>query len=186
MDLSKVKVGDEVLSCLKGWCTVISTKSSSKFSVETELDVYMLDGRASEEDINPEIMLHRPQKKKWKPDAKENGVTIRLNGEIDKNKPNANLIEEGRVYNTEAQAKHAYKSIRICQIFNAYVAVYAPDYVADWDDTDQVKCSIFYNHDGKAWDFTTTCLYQHPEIVYMPEETAKQLRKDLNDEVVKL
>ena len=186
MDLSKVKVGDEVFSCLKGWMKVQVVSLHSEFPVETKLGLYMLDGRASGDDINPEITDWKPQKREWKPKLYERGFVIGDNGRIDR------LItplttKEDRVYSTETQAKHAYKSIRACQILNAYVAEFAPDWRADWDNSShQIKYFVKYNHSTGYWNVYDDCQIQTKERVYMPKETAVQLCKDLNEGVVKL
>ncbi len=191
MDLKKVKIGDEVYSCLKGWGKVIELRQAGfKVNYRREFEqIYYYDGLTDARDINPEITDWKPKKRKWEPSIKTKGsYRITAHGTIVHAYPKTvpDNIHEGRVYNTQTQAKHAYKSIRACQILNAYVAEFAPDWRADWGDSYQTKAFIYSNHHTDEWFIGKDYTHQSFSIVYMPKETAEQLCKDLNNGIVKL
>ena len=191
MDLSKIKVGDEAYSCLRGWGKVIQKTDHDFFvSFKHTKSVFQFDGKYYSTDIKPEITDWRPKKREWKPsiEYEELGYMLTTTGEVDTIPPvnYYTSIEEGRVYNTKDQAKHAYKSIRACQILNAYVAEFAPDWKADWSDGTQSKCYVVrFQHENK-WLIQSDLYISSPGIVYMPREIAKQLCEDLNNGVVEL
>jgi hypothetical protein len=188
MDLSKVKIGDEVYSCLKGWGEVSElTKNCLNVAFPgwgcVYKHEYYYNGKNNRIDINPEITDWKPKRQEWKPSGFEYRISNMGNIGIFED-DFAKEITEGRVYNTEAQAIYAYKSIRACQILNAYVAEFAPDWKADWGDDGQAKYCVEYDQD--VWYLNYTTIHRYMETVYMPKSTAEQLCKDLNDGVVKL
>jgi len=158
MDLSKVKVGDEVFSILRE-CGKVITKSDNLFQVEFKncnSCEYTFDGRYFSNDINPEIIDWWPQREEWMPQFH----LVKYDG---------------------------LQTIKCCKIFCSYVAELAPDWKADWDNPDQLKHYVYYDHFAKEWRNTYSSeTYQLPSTVYMSQEIAVQLRKDLNDGVVKL
>ena len=57
MNLEKVKVGDEVYSCLAGWEEVVSVIQSHTYPIQTEQGTtYTLKGERLRTHINPEII----------------------------------------------------------------------------------------------------------------------------------
>ena len=188
MDLSEVKVGDEVYSILRGWGKVMNINEQS-FSVnfnKLAQAVYYFNGKYFESDINPEITDWRKKKREWQPKSYPNGYIIWSNGDIDSGLGALKLVKEGRVYNTKEQAEYAYKSIRACQILNAYKAEFAPDWRPDWTNPNQKKWYVYYSSEFKTWGIDYRHLHQIPELVCFPTSIVKQLCKDLNDGVVKL
>lgn len=192
MDLSKVQVGDKIYSCLKGWGKVIAihkilfnvkfNHNNNRFS----LAHYDYSGRANNTDLNPEITNWRKKRREWKPKSYSDGYIIWTNGDIGSTIGAARIIKEGRVYATKKQAKYAYKSIRACQILNAYKAEFAPGWRPDWNDPEQRKWYVYYNIELEKWGMGYCFKQQSPELVCFSTSIVKQLCKDLNDGVVKL
>ena len=188
MDLSKVQIGDKVYSCLKGWGEV-TRKTNKVFTVDFQKIIqgnYYFDGKYFESDIKAEITNWRKKRREWQPENYPDGYTIWADGDIVSIGSNKKRTNEGRVYATKKQAEYAYKSIRACQILNAYKAEFAPDWRPDWNNPEQRKWYVYYDAKLKEWDVRYWLCQQIPGIVCFPKEIAEQLCKDLNDEVVKL
>ncbi len=87
-------------------------------------------------------------------------------------------------------------SIRACEILTAYLAEFAPDWQADWEDEKQKKWCVWYTYADIIYDpvsFNDRCWLKSyettvktPGVVYMPREIAYQLCEDLNNGVVEL
>ena len=168
MDLSKIKVGDEVCSCFRGWGEVqklFSQRFTVNFKHNRELSYYYT-GKYYSTDINPEITDWRPKKREeWKPQL--------------------HLVKP-----------HGMKTIRACKTLAAYVAEFAPDWQADWEDEKQKKWSVWYDYADIVYDsvsYNDCCWLKSyettvkaPGVVYMPKEIAYQLCEDLNNGVVEL
>jgi len=189
MDLSKVQIGDKVYSCLKGWGEVIWVNKHS-FNVnfnKLAQAVYYFNGKYFQSDIKAEITNWRKKRREWQPENYPDGYTIWADGKIASTWSNGrNVIKEGRVYATREQAEYAYKSIRACQILNAYKAEFAPDWRPDWANPNQNKWYIYYNIELEKWGMVHCFRQQIPELVCFPKEIAEQLCKDLNNGVVEL
>ena len=156
MDLSKVKVGDGVCSCLRGWGEVFE-KTEHHFFVKFEhtRKVFKFDGKYYSTDINPEIIDWEPKKREWGPQL--------------------HLVKP-----------HGMETIRACKTLSAYVAEFAPDWKADWSDVTQSKHSVVYCLYENKWLVQSHLHLSSPEIVCMPQEIAYQLCEDLSNGVVEL
>jgi len=188
MDLSEVKVGDEVYSILRGWGEVTYTENEFvRVLFENGMHTdYCLDGKYFKFDINPEITDWKKKRREWQPKSHPDSYGIWSNGDIRYIWHNNDVVKEGRVYATKKQAKYAYKSIRACQILNAYKAEFAPGWRPDWNDPEQRKWYVYYNIELEKWGMGYCFKQQSPELVCFPTSIVKQLCKDLNDGVVKL
>ncbi len=167
MDLSKIKVGDEAYSCLRGWGKVIQKTDHDFFvSFKYTKNIFKFDGKFYSTDINPEITDWRPKRREeWKPQL--------------------HLVKS-----------HGMKTIRACKTLAAYVAEFAPDWQADWEDEKQKKWSVWYDYADIVYDsvsYNDCCWLKSyettvkaPGVVYMPKEIAYQLCEDLNNGVVEL
>ncbi len=157
MDLRKIKIGDEAYSCLRGWGEVKDITEYGFFvAFKYVRSTFRSDGRYYSTDINPEIT-------DWKPKKREEW------------KPQLHLVKS-----------HGMKSIQACKTFAAYVAEFAPDWKADWNDGNQQKWSIDYYHNKNKWGTYYKTIIENKEKIYMPEETAYRLCEDLNNKVVTL
>jgi len=167
MDLSKVKVGDKVYSCLKGWGEVVEINTND-FIVNFNNNYrtsYYYTGKYYSTDINPEILDWKPKKREWKPQL--------------------HLVKP-----------HGMETIRACKTLAAYVAEFAPDWKADWEEERQKKWCVWYDYADIVYDsvsYNDCCWLKSyettvktPGVVYMPRELAEQLCEDLNNGVVKL
>jgi len=188
MYFSEVKIGDEVYSILRGWGDVTYTdKKLFRITFKTGVQAdYYFGGKYFESDINPEITDWRKKRSEWKPESHFDSYTVWADGTIVSIGTTKKVINEGRVYATKKQAEYAYKSIRACQILNAYKAEFAPGWRPDWNDPEQRKWYVYYDAKPKEWDIRYGLRHQTPGIVCFPKEIAEQLCKDLNDGVVKL
>lgn len=62
VDLSKVKVGDKILTIEEGWTKVLSTDYSIDYPIETDRGAYTLEGKSSAIDKLPSAFLEYPFK----------------------------------------------------------------------------------------------------------------------------
>jgi len=65
-------------------------------------------------------------------------------------------------------------------LLQAYVHEHGGDWVADWNDEDQRKCSVVYCFNKKVWWYVKSLSILEAGTVYMNEECAEKLRDDLN------
>ena len=65
-------------------------------------------------------------------------------------------------------------------LLQAYVHEHGGDWVADWNDEDQRKCSVVYCFNKKVWWYVKSLSILEAGTVYMNEKCADKLRDDLN------
>ena len=62
----------------------------------------------------------------------------------------------------------------------AYVYEFGGDWVADWEDADQAKYSLYYDYCSRRWHVDTNHVYCVSGAVYMSQDCAKDLAAKLN------
>jgi len=97
--------------------------------------------------------------------------------------------QESRLFNigykTREQAKWASKQIRSFNRLLSYVSEFDEGWGADWNNSNQAKCYILYNHTQKSWISVETNVRQSVQV-YMSEQCAKKLVAQLNSGAVVL
>ena len=81
---------------------------------------------------------------------------------------------------TRAAAELAQERMISSNLLQAYVDEHCGDWVADWNDEDQRKCSVVFSFPEKVWRYIKSRLILEAGVVYMNEECAEKLRDDLN------
>lgn len=188
--LSNVKIGDRVRSCLTGWGTVKLIENNDCYSVIINFDngtkrSFSKDGKYRFLDEKPEIV--EVQKKKWKPEGGNyfiDGQGIiwhckTFGGE------HIQHTNEGRAYPTRELAEKAYQTIRRFQRLVAYVLEHAPDWEPCWNNENQMKAYLYYNHILGKWDYSHHGTEEVIAVV-MPTNVARKLCEKLNSGEVKL
>ena len=90
----------------------------------------------------------------------------------------------GVVYATLEQAEKASKAMRAHNRLLAYVAEFAPDWNADWDDATQRKAAVAFTGERyEYWDYVTA---RPIGAVIMPRHIARELAAKLNSGEVEL
>ena len=85
----------------------------------------------------------------------------------------------GNHFHTEEEAIEAYKQVRQLLRLRAYVREFAPDWKVDWDDDDQEKWFIYYDHSTNEWDASYRTKHKVASV-HMPQYVAKELAYKLN------
>lgn len=177
--LDRVKVGDKVKSCLRGWGNVTKVNEEhgnfiAKFSID-DVSWFLSDGRYRPHDAYPEII--EVEKKKWEP---EGGVYVLVDtGHID-TKIIGCFREEGREYKTQKQAETAYKMIRPFQRLVAWTTENIENY--DLDSKNNNYIVVKHDLEYEAIFIDTIKGFE----VRMPRWVAKDLADKLNSGEVEL
>jgi len=67
----------------------------------------------------------------------------------------------------------------------SYVVEHDNGWIADWNNSNQAKCYVLYNHTQKSWISVETNMRQSIQV-YMSEQCAKKLVDKLNSGAVVL
>lgn len=90
----------------------------------------------------------------------------------------------GNCFRSYEQAEKAAKAMRAHNRLLAYVAEFAPDWCADWDDATQRKSAVAFTGERcEYWDYVTA---RPLGAVIMPTQLAKELCRKLNTGEVEL
>jgi len=91
-----------------------------------------------------------------------------------------NFSRLGLERKTEAATGIALERMISSSLLQAYVYENCGDWIADWNDEDQRKCSLVYCFNKKAWWYVKSLSILEAGTVYMNEKCADKLRDDLN------
>lgn len=80
----------------------------------------------------------------------------------------------------------AYKAMHTHNRLLAYVAEFGGDWEANWEDTDQEKWYVYYDHQNEMWEFNMGYTHQDLGNVYMPYDCARGLTRKLHRGEVEL
>lgn len=98
----------------------------------------------------------------------------------------AGSCDFGNEYATREQAEKAAKAMRAHNRLLAYVAEFAPDWEADWNDHYQTKAEVIFDKTLGEWLVDISADGFGPSTVYMPDEVAEELVVKLNSGEVEL
>ena len=96
------------------------------------------------------------------------------------------FLENARYRDTREQAERVVQREREVNRLEARALKINPDWKADWGNTRQRKCYIFYNWETYKYEKNTNVVYRFIGVPYMSEETANQLVEELNSGRYKL
>ena len=100
-----------------------------------------------------------------------------------------NYVKTGNSYATEEDVLKDIPLMKAQSLLRAYSRQYDADFVADWEDGAQPKCSPYYAYyDGynNRWGTNITYRSRDPQLQYFSLEICEQLIADLNSGRVKL
>ena len=81
---------------------------------------------------------------------------------------------------TKEEAEYALKQMRIHNRLLAYVAEFDKGWKADWNDKEQPKYVVYFNHFSNEFEYYYYSTIQQIGNVHMSEECAKELCAKLN------
>jgi hypothetical protein len=175
INMDNVKDGDEVL--------IGNNKVKKIYALEHKGVHYCYSGNLSMlDDLEAYNCIELPIKK-WEP--KKGGWRLDSDGDVRVATEdwNNNL---GMIFNSKEEAQDASKVYRAYHRLYQYVLEFGGDWVADWNDHDQKKFFIVFDHDQKKWDIRNIRTLQSLYTNYMSYVCAIGLVKKLNGKEVDL
>ncbi len=131
------------------------------------------------------VTIEPPKPKKWEPEG--GSYYVMTNGVVDNGLPSTDDTRLfGTEYPTEELAQRASKVMRSHNRLLAYVLEHAPDWEADWSDTNQKKWRIIWNERGDKYQNIFNIRSLFLGTVYMPAEVSRELVDKLNSGEVEL
>lgn len=185
IDLTDVKVDDEVKSVLNDWGTVcvVGKKLINVKYPNGICGTYYYDGRCNEADLYPEIVAVR--KKKWEPEGGQK--IIRGRGSILEpltKDEKEYFRQEGRAYPNEELAEKAYSLIRPYQRLVAWILEHAPN--NDFENGEYTVTHDFENN----WYYKVVIDVRDDKDIGAPRisshKIAEKLAYGLNEGIIKL
>jgi hypothetical protein len=125
-----------------------------------------------------EDVVIKGKKKAWEPEGGEWFVSNL--GEVKEWPSLHSCAVFGGERKTKEQAEKACAAMRIHNRLLAYRDEFDPGYEPAWNDPDDVKCCIFYDHDKEVYLYSIYFGYDIQGAVFMSEPYAKALVKKLN------
>jgi len=119
----------------------------------------------------PKIVLWEPKSGEWYvgiEGATLHGLTIKW------------CAAFGNEFPTEEQAETEAKAMRARNRIAAYVREFAPDWKADWGDSNQGKWGVYFDNLLGRWGSFYNSNYKSACEVYMPEQVARELVEKLD------
>ena len=100
------------------------------------------------------------------------------------NRAPSNAADSGLTYKTQSQANSAAKALRSYARQLAYLAENDDGWVADWNDYEQNKYFVNYNHYHKKMRRGNSYNTQFINTIFMSETNATKLAQLMNDGIV--
>ena len=89
--------------------------------------------------------------------------------------------KHARYRNTKEQAEEALLRELQANRIEALARKLEPNWKANWDNPDQVKCSVYYDYRTKKYDMHSCGSVQVIGVPYMSKQTAETICSYLND-----
>ena len=133
------------------------------------------------------ITIEPPEPEKldrFKPKDGERFYRITGTGYVDTTEIGQNPTKLLEHYNAFKSLKQAEKASKLQRRSNAIIMACLtvdPDFVADWDDSNQVKYGPYYHHDDKSWDVGLWTFHNSAPAYVSTREKAEQACKLLTE-----
>ena len=111
---------------------------------------------------------------------KNSGDIVKVTQELTPEEEFIICEHSGKNYITYPQNYKPLKIDNVEQFIKDYVEKYDSDFVADWSDDAQPKCSIYFNHSRKRWGKTSSFTSEDQGAIYMSTKCAEKLVDILN------
>jgi len=120
----------------------------------------------------------KPKIVPWEPKGGQYCVSI--NGTTSSGFPDWGIAQFGNEFETKEQTETEAKAMRARNRIAAYVREFAPDWKADWGDSNQGKWGVYFDNLLGRWGSFYNSSYKSACEVYMPEQVARELVEKLN------
>lgn len=158
--------------------------------IEKKLEALKAEFLGKLEELKKEAEMQKKQEepKPWKPERGERYFyvystleTVRyLNqgGSIDDK-----LIKAGNCFSTKERAEQVADKMQLLLRLEQLHDMFCPDYVPDWNNGDELKFCLGYDHADDCWFVYCFNATQYPTVYFDTEENAKKAAEILNKEI---
>jgi hypothetical protein len=124
------------------------------------------------------IVPPKPKIAPWEP--KGGDWYVKISGDVGAGMSTAPCRLFGNEFQTETEAIADAIALRARNRLAAYVREFAPEWKADWSDSNQKKWFVYFDFRGSEWGISYNIHNKSACEVYMPEHVARELAKKLN------
>ena len=145
-------------------------------------------GKLEELEKEAEMQKEQEELKPWKPEAGEEYFFVdndflshsfcNMNDEVD-----SYNFEIGNCFHTEERAEQVAKKMRLLLRLEQLHDMLCPDYVPDWNNGDELKFCLGYDHADDCWFVYCFNVTQYPTVYFDTEENAQKAAEILNKEI---
>lgn len=158
--------------------------------IEKKLEALKAEFLGKLEELRKEAETQKEQEelKPWKPEVEEGyfyigntlGIGEYFNGGdyIDDK-----LITAGNCFRTKERAEQVTEKMRLLLRLEQLHDMLCPDYVPDWNNGDELKFCLGYDHADDCWFVYCFNATQYPTVYFDTEENAQKAAEILNKEI---
>lgn len=143
------------------------------------------------ETLQKEVKMQQGEQKLWKPEIGESYFFIRSDfGVMDKVKGTTSFetdrISNGNCFPTKERTEQVAKKMRLLLRLEQLHVMLCPDYVPDYEDEDEVKYHVYFNHLQGEYNISCSTSRENPCVVAFDtkenvEKAAEILNKELEE-----
>ena len=161
--------------------------------IEKKLEALKAEFLEKLEELKKEAEMQKKQEepKPWKPEIGESYFFIRSDfGVMDKVKGTTSFetdrISNGNCFPTKERTEQVAKKMRLLLRLEQLHVMLCPDYVPDYEDEDEVKYHVYFNHLQGEYNISCSTSRENPCVVAFDtkenvEKAAKILNKELEE-----
>lgn len=163
--------------------------------IEKKLEALKAEFLGKLEDLKKEAEMQKKQEepKPWKPEigegyfaienlAVEGGAGIARYTYCEDSIDESN-IQFGNCFPTGERAEQVVKKMQMLLRLEQLHDMFCPDYVPDWNNGDELKFCLGYDHADDCWFVYCFNVTQYPTVYFDTEENAQKAAEILNKEI---
>lgn len=159
--------------------------------IEKKLEALKAEFLGKLEGLKKEAEMQQGEQKLWKPEIGDSYFYISSNFEaMNKVKGTTSFetdrISNGNCFKTKERAEQVAKKIRLLLRLEQLHDMLCPDYVPDYEDDDEVKYHVYFNHLQGKYNISCSTSRENPCMVaFDTKENIEKAAEILNKELEK-